>query len=253
MTTTCKNCNQHFKGKFCNHCGQSSDIHDINFHFLWHDIQHGLLHFDKGIFYTIKQLFTRPGYTIREFIEGQRVKHFKPISLVLVLAGIYGLLMHYFDIPSIIQISANTEEQKVVDIKKITEWISSHYAFTTLLLLPITSLGTYWAFKKEKYNFVQHLVINAFLSGLHIILRIVFLPLLFLFDKESSMTILTIPDLIGAGFSIWALYQFFDYIPQKTRFLKILLSYFYVGLISIFFVFLISVMFGVLIAKMKHG
>jgi len=253
MTVNCKNCKQNFKGKFCNHCGQSADTHDINFHFLWHDIQHGLLHFDNGIFYTIKQLFTRPGYTIREFIEGQRVRHFKPISLVLVLAGIYGLLIHYFDISSLIQISADVEEQKVIDVKKIIQWISSHYAISTLFLLPITSLGTYWAFKKENFNFIQHLVINAFLSGLRIILRIVFLPLLLFFDKESGSTILTIPDLIGAGFTIWALYQFFDYLPKRTRIWKILLSYIYLGIMYFFFVFLIGVLFGILIAKMKHG
>ncbi len=253
MTEHCKNCKQNFKGKFCNHCGQSADTHEINSHFLWRDIQHGLLHFDKGIFYTIKQLFTRPGYTIREFIEGQRIKHFKPISLVLVLAGIYGLLIHYFDISSAIQISATAEEQKIIDVKKITEWISSHYAFTTLLLLPITSLGTYWAFKKERYNFIQHLVMNAFLSGLHIILRIVFLPLLFLFDKENGWTILTNPDLIGAGFTIWALYQFFDYLPKKTRIWKILLSYIYLGIMFVFFVFFIALIFGILITKIKPG
>ncbi|MEO8862184.1 MAG: hypothetical protein ABI358_12210 [Ginsengibacter sp.] len=32
----------------------------MNFHFLWHDVQHGLFHFDKGVLYTTKQLFTRP-------------------------------------------------------------------------------------------------------------------------------------------------------------------------------------------------
>ena len=96
MTTTCKNCNQSFEGHFCNNCGQSAKTHQINFQFLWHDIQHGLFHFDNGILYTSKQLFTRPGNTIREFIEGKQVRHFKPFSLVIVLATVYGLLIHFF-------------------------------------------------------------------------------------------------------------------------------------------------------------
>jgi hypothetical protein len=252
MTVNCKNCKQHYKGRFCNNCGQSAETHEINFHFLWHDIQHGLIHFDKGLVYTIKELFTRPGYTIREFIEGQRVKHFKPISLVLVLAGIYGFFTHYFDISPIIQISVDTEEQKVINVKEITDWISSHHAFTTLILLPFTSLGTYWAFKKEKYNFIQHIVINSFLSGLHIILRLLFLPLLFLFDKENGKTILTIPDIIGAAFTIWALYQFFDYLPKKTRIWKIILSYIYLGLMFVLSIFMIGLITDILITKMEH-
>ena len=39
--------------------------------------------------YSGKQLFTRPGHAIREFIEGKRIKHLKPISLVIVLALVF--------------------------------------------------------------------------------------------------------------------------------------------------------------------
>ena len=66
----------------------------MNFHSLWHDIQHGLFHFDNGVLYTAKQLFTRPGNSIREYIDGKRVRHFKPISLVILLATVYGFLYH---------------------------------------------------------------------------------------------------------------------------------------------------------------
>ena len=76
-----KNCNHHFKGNFCSNCGQKAKTEKINFHFLWHDIQHGLFHFDSGILYTAKQLFTKPGMAIKEFIEGNRIKHFKPLLL----------------------------------------------------------------------------------------------------------------------------------------------------------------------------
>src|ERR1035437_8773131 len=98
MTTNCQNCNAVLHGKYCSNCGQSSEIHKIDIHYLSHDIQYGLLHFDKGILFTTKELFTRPGNSIREFLEGKRAKHFQPISLVLVLAGIYGLLFHFFKI-----------------------------------------------------------------------------------------------------------------------------------------------------------
>lgn len=93
---TCKNCNNEFEGRFCNQCGQPAATHELNFHFLMHDVQHGLFHLDKGVFFTIKELFIRPGYSIHEYLHGKRAQHFKPISLILVLAGILGLLSHYF-------------------------------------------------------------------------------------------------------------------------------------------------------------
>lgn len=96
MEVICENRHHVFKGNYCNNCGQPAETHKINMHFLWHDIQHGLLHFDKGILYYLKQLFTRPGHSVREFIKGKKGKHFKPLSLVVFLAALYGFSYHYF-------------------------------------------------------------------------------------------------------------------------------------------------------------
>jgi hypothetical protein len=98
MESRCLNCHEPLKGEFCSHCGQPADTHRINIHFLWHDLQHGFMHADKGILFTTIELFTRPGHSIRAFLGGKRVIHFKPISMVLILAGIYGFLSHFFQI-----------------------------------------------------------------------------------------------------------------------------------------------------------
>jgi hypothetical protein len=98
MNIVCKNCNHHFKGHYCSNCGQTADTHRINVHFLWQDIKKGLFHLDEGIFYSFLQLFTRPGNSIREYIEGKRKNHFKPFSLVIVWATSYAFLHHYYNI-----------------------------------------------------------------------------------------------------------------------------------------------------------
>lgn len=152
--------------------------------------------------------------------------------------------MHYFKISSLVEVKSILNLKGILDATKILEWTSEHYAFTTLLLLPITTLGTYWAFKKEPYNFIQHLVINSFLSGLHIVIRLFFFPLLFLVDKKNGMSILSIPDAIGIIFTMWTLYQFFDYIPKNKRIWKIVLSYIYLGLLFGTIVLSIGVIVG---------
>lgn len=53
----CKNCSFSFEGNYCSNCGQTAKTERISFKFLWEDIQHGILHYDKGIVYTVKQLF----------------------------------------------------------------------------------------------------------------------------------------------------------------------------------------------------
>ena len=223
MTKHCQNCDSELNGNFCSHCGQSSDTHRINFHFLWHDIQHGLLHIDKGILYSARELFTRPGHSIREFLQGKRVKHFKPISLVLILAGIYGLISHYFDINVLsenFEMAGNGEKfnQGKVTFDKMIEWTSQHYSVLALLQIPIFSIGTYFCFKKIGYNYIEHLVINAFVAGQKLIIHIVSLPLYYFFSKPSNLkategfvvkATFSFTDLIGYTITFWTLSQLF--------------------------------------------
>ena len=239
MTTNCKNCNAELQGNYCSNCGQSAETHKINGHYLWHDIQHGLLHLDKGILFTTKELFTRPGNSIRDFLEGKRIKHFKPISLVLVLAGIYGLLFHFFKIDmfaNYIVISGSGEKADHIKevIHKTSEWISQHYAILALLQIPIFAIGTYLCFRKGGYNFMEHLIINTFIVGQRLILHIITFPLYYI-SSGTSMLIKTdrIINLIGYSLAIWTIIQLFK--NQKKKFLKTIVSL----LISFFIIILV--------------
>jgi hypothetical protein len=42
-------------------------------HFIEQDLIHRIWHVDTGILFTIRELFTRPGHCVREFINGKRV------------------------------------------------------------------------------------------------------------------------------------------------------------------------------------
>jgi|GEM_PF-1145896 len=45
----CKNCGNEVFNNFCNRCGQRADTHKLNMHFILHDLEHALIHFDKAI------------------------------------------------------------------------------------------------------------------------------------------------------------------------------------------------------------
>jgi len=239
MTTYCQNCNTALQGKYCSNCGQSSETHKIDVHYLWHDVQHGLLHFDKGILFTTKELFTRPGNSIREFLEGKRVKHFQPISLVLVLAGIYGLLFHFFKINMFENyVVATGPGERVSHINEtigtMSEWIGQHYSILALLQIPIFTIGTYLCFRKSGYSFVEHLIINTFLIGQRLILHIITFPLYYISNGTPMLTSVDrIINLIGYALAIWTLIQLFK--NQSKRILRTIFSL----LISFLIIFLI--------------
>lgn len=230
MSNHCLNCNAPVTHKFCSQCGQSNTTHKINGHFLWHEIQHGLFHVDKGILFTAKELFTRPGKSIREFLNGKRVKHFKPLSLVLVLAGIYGLLTIYFKIDTLannIEINGSGEEYERAKnmVKEMSDWVSHHYALFALFQIPIFTIGTFIAFKKMGENIFEHLVINTFLTGQRLILHIVVFPFYYFFNQtEHLRTVARYTDILGYLFMIWSLMQLFSGVSSGKRFLRIVLS-----------------------------
>ncbi|MBS1746556.1 MAG: DUF3667 domain-containing protein [Bacteroidetes bacterium] len=226
MTVICKNCGRHFNGNFCNYCGQTAETHKIDAHFLWHDIQHGLFHFDHGILYTIKQLFTRPGNAIKEFIEGKRVKYFKPISLVILLATVYGLLSHTFqtDFAKALVIKDSPHEKIVIE--KINEWISGHFSWATLLTLPFYTIGSFIAFRKQGYNFAEHFVMNTFLASQRIVLHILIFPLSYFFYGTPSYNIFSsVIPLLEFILVAWGYSQFFNKLTITKSFLLTLLSY----------------------------
>lgn len=233
---TCKNCSRHFKGKFCNNCGQAAETHAMNFHYLWHDIQHGLFHFDKGIIFTTKELFTRPGHTIREYLEGRRVSHFKPISMVLVLSGVYALLYHIFHIEMLkgaVKVSGSGQE--FINLNNIVEnlilWMGEHYEVIALAQLPFAALGTYLAFRKWRYNYVEHFILNAFITSQNLIVHIVLFPFVYTLNGRPALRDFSnLENLIGIGLLVWVLMQFFNTHKKFSIFWRTVVSLMIYGL-----------------------
>ena len=222
MNITCKNCGQIFKGHFCNNCGQASETHKINAHFLWHDIQHGLLHFDAGIPYSLKQLFTRPGHSIREFIEGKRIRHFKPLSLVAVLGALYGFLYHYFHI----DLFSNSNDS-TIDLNDYNEWMATHFSWVTIATIPIYTFGTFIVFRKQGYNFFELFVLNTFKASQRLFVQVLTFPvLLYLKSKGHAEWFSTLTYIIGVVLIFWTNTQFFNKISRIKAFFLTVLSHF---------------------------
>lgn len=235
MGVTCKNCNHTFTGNFCNNCGQSADTHELNIHFIWHDIQHGLLHFDKGILYTAKKLFTKPGDSIREFIKGKRVKHFKPISLVILLATLYGVLRHLFHF-SVLDRKV-VSEIKGVEYESLNEWISHHYYWIILLSIPMFSLASYVVFRKQGYNIIEHFVLNTYMASQRLIFRIVIFPITKYFtESENSKLYVDFLMLMDIVMIFWCYITFFNNLSRVKAFLYSIYSY--LLFLAIFFILL---------------
>lgn len=92
---TCLNCEAPVTGSYCNNCGQPLHIHRSIAAF-WHDILHGVLHFEGKFWRTIPLLAWRPGDLTRRYIHGQRARFISPMALflfsVFMMFAVFSLL-----------------------------------------------------------------------------------------------------------------------------------------------------------------
>ena len=82
---TCLNCGCALTGPYCHCCGQKAHVHRTISAF-WHDLLHGVFHFEGKIFRTLPMLVWHPGILTRRYIDGQRATYVSPIALFLFSA-----------------------------------------------------------------------------------------------------------------------------------------------------------------------
>ena len=81
----CTTCGRHFAGNYCPQCGQSSRIGRYSFKkafLLFLDVW-GLG--NRGMFRSIRDLFLRPGYMIRDYLKGMQMAYFPPFKMLFLL------------------------------------------------------------------------------------------------------------------------------------------------------------------------
>ena len=78
----CLNCATPLVGPHCHACGQRAHVHRTLAAF-FHDLLHGVLHFEGKTWRTLPLLAWKPGLLTREYIDGKRARYVSPIALFL--------------------------------------------------------------------------------------------------------------------------------------------------------------------------
>lgn len=226
----CKNCDNVFSGNYCPECGQKAKTAKIDGVYIKDEFKYTVLHLNNGFFYTTKQLFVRPGHCTREFLEGKRVKHYKPLLFLFVLAGLYGFLLHYLDMSVLFPVTDEASKS----VAKSMEWMASHYSLFELIYLPITALASWLGFRKWGYNYFEHLIMNAYGAGFRLAINIALFPVLFFMTNPLAYMmwsgILSCLTLLATG---WLYMQFFSNRPLGPTILRMILTGIYLSIFTI--------------------
>lgn len=173
----CKNCNGIARKNFCSTCGQHTGVGKINYKSVVQELFQAVFFIKNGFLFTLKELFLRPGSTIRAYLDGQRKRYFKPVVYVIILSSFYYLSVHLIgentwlenvvagmmeDVDNTVAISI--DGGKVV-VPELFIWLSKNYSYLILLSVPLFSLASWIAFWHFKVNYFEHFVINLYITG----------------------------------------------------------------------------------------
>jgi len=242
---SCQNCNENISGNFCANCGQKTNVQRYSFkQFIKHDLIHGIWHLDRGLFFTIKELFTRPGHSIRDYINGKRVGHFSFVTLLLIILGVSHFVGEY----STVKLS----DLMPIDSKKtmnvVEEFSNNHPKITLLLAIPLFSVFSFFWFRRSKLNLTEHFVLNSYKTVAELIIGLLFTVITVIYTNQKGlMTIYSIVLIVSLVYTFWYYKQFFS----AYGYAKISLILRSIGTVSSYLFF--SFVLGIVLAIMKIG
>ena len=260
----CANCGLAIAGpnqKFCPTCGQPTPAHRIDWHFLGHELEHSVLHMDRGILFSLKELMLRPGRLIRDYLDGRRANQVKPLLLIMITAALVVFLTRYvvgLEVADSMVAIGNADasrlqgdlspqmEKVFAAFNAVKEWTNGHFALVTLLLLPFEAAAFKLAFRRfRELNYPEWLVITAFLTVQSFVIWALLVPLQRWIPQAMSLASVPI-----FGYNIYSLVQFFRGYPRWKAILRALLG---LGIFMLISGVLTMAAVAVVLAMSLHG
>lgn len=198
----CRTCNNTLTGNFCSNCGRPVKIDRVDWHYIVHEIQH-VLHLEKGIAHTVKELLVNPGPSINEFIRVDRSRLVKPVLFLVLTSLVYTTLEHLFHV-----------EQKYIDYVGGTtdlmrgtlfNWLQNHYGYANLIQGLFIAFWLKLFYRDHNYNFFEILILLCFVMSMGMLIFSIFS----LFEGFTGLHVMSIAGAVGVTYCSWAIGHFF--------------------------------------------
>ncbi len=221
--TNCRNCNELIIQKFCPNCGQPAMLKRIDKHYISHELLH-LFHFEKGFFYTVKEMLIRPGESAKEFISEDRSKLMKPVAFLILTALIFTLTAYLTHADQFINDQSKSVYIKISKVSAaIMSWMLAHHGYGNIISGFFTALSCKLLYRKYQYNFFEIIILLCFIIGLNTLLLSLVNLLFGIFNTQwMNFTV----GIVSFIYSTWAIRQFyFDGTKKISTYLKALFAF----------------------------
>jgi hypothetical protein len=234
----CKNCKTEISSKYCPECGQPTSLKRIDGHYIVHEIEH-VLHFERGILFTIRELVINPGQSIQNYLTENRSRLVKPIIFIIITSLIYTIVVNLLHI----------EEQYITleggdstTPNKIFNWMREHYGYANIIMGIFIAFWTKIFFRRYQFNYFEILILLCFVIGISMLIYSIFALLAGL----TGLKISQLGGIVGLAYSSWAIGQFFGK-GKIINYIKALFAYLLGMLTFLITAFLLGEIFDIIV------
>ena len=270
-TTHCLNCGNEFEGNFCPECGQSADTGRFTVRFIIENLLAAFLSKDGGIWFTLKNLFTRPGSMIVDILNGKRKKYFSPFPMLLCSLTLYVLILSISgshddyrklenklheketEIVGTVDFNISPEDAENVQDDEIkatakktfynifvyaVSFYNNHYTLLYMLTLPLfvtAARKCYGKANRKRYNRAEYVVAIVYALVIVVLYRCI-VSLIYLVSPNLSENLgFTMPFVIAAAFTA-CFNKMMGFSIKKTAWRSILATTLYFLLLANLFI-----------------
>ena len=184
-------------GNYCPYCSQKRGIGRIT----WKSVAKGIgevwgLH-NRSMFYTLVQLFLRPGYFISDYIGGKRQVSFPPVKM-LVLIGVLGVIVDFLTGAIHGMVYSHGEKMGYVNdvfnwlnvhvngmfpppseyLSDVLNWLNTHPDVFSLILLSFLIIPIYFIFRfaprNTRHSIPQGFFIQVFSTAVFMVMNMLY-------------------------------------------------------------------------------
>ena len=167
-----------------------------------------VLNFDKGLLYTIRELFLRPGNAVREFLKFDRIRLVKPIIFVIFSSLLFIIAQNVLGFTT----GGVPEDIKSPGVIKAFEWAGNNFGIVNVLLSFFIGVWLRLFFLKSSFNIYEIFILVFFTIGIG--------NLIFTFsgivESTTGIESYNLTYFIALLYSAWAIGDFFN----KKKFLS---------------------------------
>lgn len=219
----CLNCGQKLDGRYCSNCGQSIEKNRLERNDSLRSLFYAFTNVDTRFLRSMKDLLIRPGYMIRDFLNGKRSRYLHPFELLFLLSALYYILTQ------LMGIDLATDESNLLGLKQVGEKIAfgsklkasiafinstwqKSIALKIIAMLPLYIISGRWSFLKKSremgYSWAEWTILQSYLLSAVSFISIIGL---LLFGKRDLNDLFDAPILWVLLIQIYAYKQLFGY------------------------------------------